>query len=63
MISDACLNIGWDTRRKEIGVDVVEEVANRHDLELSVISDGKPGLSLTALNTCDSTGASTRGQL
>lgn len=63
VISDACLNIGWDTRRKEIGVDVVEEVANRHDLELSVISDGKPGLSLTALNTCDSTGASTRGQL
>ncbi len=63
VISDACLSIGWDTRRKEIGVDVVEEVANRHDLELSVISDGKPGLSLTALNTCDSTGASTRGQL
>jgi general secretion pathway protein A len=63
VVSDACLNIGWDTRRREISVDMVEEAAGRHELELSVMSDGRANLPLTAVNTIDSTLTTTRGQL
>ncbi len=63
VVSGTCLNIGWETRRKEIATDVVEEAAARHDLESHVVSDSTPSLSLTAVSTFDSAGAPTRGQL
>jgi len=63
VVCDICLNIGWDTRREEIGIDMVEEATARHELELAVISDGKSSLSLTAVNIFDSAGTPTRGQL
>lgn len=63
VVSDTCLNIGWETTRKEIATDVVEEAAARHDLESRVVSDSTPSLSLTAVSTFDPAGASTRGPL
>jgi general secretion pathway protein A len=63
VVADTCLNIGSDTKRKEIGIDVVEEAAAQHELELPVVSEGKSSLSLTTLNIFDSAGTPTRGLL
>jgi len=63
VVSDTCLNIGCETKRKEIAIDVVEEAATRHELELPVIPEVRSRTSLTTLNIFDSTGTTTRGQL
>ncbi len=63
VVADTCLSLGWETRRKEIAVDLVEEAATRNDLELVAVCDGKAELSLTTMNTFDPTGTTTQGQL
>jgi general secretion pathway protein A len=63
ILSDTCLDIGCETKRKDIGIDVVDEAATRHDMELPLIPEVRARTSLTTLNIFDSTGTTTRGQL
>jgi general secretion pathway protein A len=44
LLSSACLAIGSETRREQIGEDMVEEAALRHELELTAICDPKSNL-------------------
>ena len=62
IVSDTCLNIGWETKRKEVSIDAVEEAATRHELDLAG-SDGKPNLPLTGANSFDAAFTATRSQL
>jgi len=62
-MADTCLRLGWETKRKEIAIDVVEQAATLHELELPVASGAKSDLSLSAVNLFDSARAATRGQL
>jgi len=63
VMADTCLRLGWETKRKEIAIDVVEQAATLHELELPVASGAKSDLSLSAVNLFDSARAATRGQL
>jgi general secretion pathway protein A len=63
VVADTCLNIGWETRRKEISIDVVEEAAARHELESGAISDGKPSLPVRSGNGLDAAFTTIRSQI
>ena len=46
LVSDTCLAVGCETGRTQIGEDIVEEAAMRHELESTAVAGKKANLSI-----------------